>query len=681
LSKNEIKLQEGFPVDENLRPVEVGGELTGLELSKDKVKARNLNVSSLKSDDNITTSSLYVAGSADIADTLTMYSKKILFKDSTCDYNNDPTIAHDANPNIVAGLTVSGTGIPDGAYISSITNETQFELSAATTGGSVTNGTLTFGTNLFKIETLAEGATKIETVDSDGESGDLTIQADGHMNINAPFYNKAITMNAGYLLLSVVTKTVSYPTDKSFSISETLDLSSGAGGSDQHRGLNYKQTQTNLGGWDAVYLMYLYGLRSGEDAIFSVDKDALLLISNPATVKTITDFITLTNSGNAADMDGTGTAIKFNQWYYDGSSPATEDSARIVVATESDWTSTASSRDSYMNFFISQNGSLIEKLKIRAGITSISIEDGSDNSFQLTNGGNVSHGFYAESGAESRFEIYEAGGDSNNDFFRISTGVGGATTLSTTDASANAANLTLDPDGDINLNAFADVNIPANIGLTFGDAGEKIEGDGTDLTITSSRHLALKATTGSMYLDSGTGIFNFRPNADTDDQFQITVTENTGATKLETVSDAADGHLSVVADGHVEFDGCGVGFDLETPTYNATDTDVDFRTGNKQFVTFGSGNIADLNLKFPATSGNFTLLLKQDGTGSRTVASDGWLAFDSDGNAANGSASVKFPGGTNPTLTTDANHVDIISFFWDADNEIAYGVASLDFQF
>ena len=35
----------------------------------------------------------------------------------------------------------------------------------------------------------------------------------------------------------------------------------------------------------------------------------------------------------------------------------------------------------------------------------------------------------------------------------------------------------------------------------------------------------------------------------------------------------------------------------------------------------------------------------------------------------------------NPTLTTDANHVDIISFFWDADNEIAYGVASLDFQF
>ena len=66
------------------------------------------------------------------------------FTDATCDYNNDPTIAHDANANIVKGLAVSGTGIPADAYIASITNATTFELSAATTGGSVTNGTLTF---------------------------------------------------------------------------------------------------------------------------------------------------------------------------------------------------------------------------------------------------------------------------------------------------------------------------------------------------------------------------------------------------------------------------------------------------------------------------------------------------------------------------------------------------------
>jgi hypothetical protein len=50
--------------------------------------------------------------------------------------------------------------------------------------------------------------------------------------------------------------------------------------------------------------------------------------------------------------------------------------------------------------------------------------------------------------------------------------------------------------GDIALNAGAsgDVNIPADRGLTFGDDGEKIEGNGTDLTIASSAKINLTAT-------------------------------------------------------------------------------------------------------------------------------------------------------------------------------------------
>ena len=162
-----------------------------------------------------------------------------------------------------------------------------------------------------------------------------------------------------------------------------------------------------------------------------------------------------------------------------------------------------------------------------------------------------------------------------------------------------------------------------------------------------------------------------------------------GATTISTVDNSAanadltftiDGSINFDVEGTVEFDGCGVGFDLVTPTYNASDTNVDFLTGNKQFVTFGAGNITDLNLIFPKTSGNFTLLLKQDSSGSRTVTN--YKVWDrNDSTAASGSATVKFAGGSNPTLTTDAYHVDIISFFYDADNEICYGVASLDFQF
>jgi hypothetical protein len=60
--------------------------------------------------------------------------------------------------------------------------------------------------------------------------------------------------------------------------------------------------------------------------------------------------------------------------------------------------------------------------------------------------------------------------------------------------SSNGTDLTINSGRNINLTcASGDVVIPANIGLTFGDAAEKIEGDGTDLTI-SGNNIKLTAT-------------------------------------------------------------------------------------------------------------------------------------------------------------------------------------------
>ena len=266
--------------------------------------------------------------------------------------------------------------------------------------------------------------------------------------------------------------------------------------------------------------------------------------------------------------------------------------------------------------------------------------------------------------------------------------------LSNTTASASIKGLHVDVDrtGDVSSGTDKSIGIDLDVNVTgasggiissfglvvdvVGDAGGMSQAYGIDLNISGA-----DTCYGIILINKngGTDFIN-RSSANSADYFTLN-TIAAGNTTLTTVDTTvgATAHLNMVVDGHVEFDGCAVGFDLETPTYNASDTDVSFITGNKQLVTFDGGDIADLNLIFPETSGNFVLLLKQDGTGGRTVTYyKAWDLVNSD--AADGDVKVKFPGSSNPTLTTDANHVDIISIFWDADNQIAYGVASLDFQ-
>jgi len=95
--------------------------------------------------------------SGGMVDMMDCNQSDLTFTDATCDYNNDPTIACDSSVKITPGLFVSGTGIPAGAYVSTVNTAgavTSFELSASTTGGSVTNGTLTFTPGLDDMKTV-----------------------------------------------------------------------------------------------------------------------------------------------------------------------------------------------------------------------------------------------------------------------------------------------------------------------------------------------------------------------------------------------------------------------------------------------------------------------------------------------------------------------------------------------
>tara|TARA_R100001594_G_scaffold127915_1_gene165948 strand:+ start:466 stop:2475 length:2010 start_codon:yes stop_codon:yes gene_type:complete len=99
----------------------------------------------------------------------------------------------------------------------------------------------------------------------------------------------------------------------------------------------------------------------GEDVIAPT---TTVEIGETGTAKTNTDILAITNKVNAADMDGTRTSVLFNQWYYDASTPAVADAARIAVGTETDWTSSTATQDAYMGLETAADGTVAERVRI-----------------------------------------------------------------------------------------------------------------------------------------------------------------------------------------------------------------------------------------------------------------------------------------------------------------------------
>lgn len=98
--------------------------------------------------------------------------------------------------------------------------------------------------------------------------------------------------------------------------------------------------------------------------VFTFTSTSGLAFEYYGTAKAVTDALQITNKQVASDMDGTGSAIKFNQYYYHATAPVKSDAGKIVVATETDWTSTASTRDAYMSFAVALDGALTERVRI-----------------------------------------------------------------------------------------------------------------------------------------------------------------------------------------------------------------------------------------------------------------------------------------------------------------------------
>ena len=109
------------------------------------------------------------------------------------------------------------------------------------------------------------------------------------------------------------------------------------------------------------------------------------------------------------------------------------------------------------------------------GNTIISIADGNESggAFHITPTGATNRAFsmWGEVDNTTTFLMYEMGGASTSDYFKMETSEHGATTISTVDGASSNAHLTLQPDGDLKLDPASQKTIINSSDKLFFDGG------------------------------------------------------------------------------------------------------------------------------------------------------------------------------------------------------------------
>ena len=265
-----------------------------------------------------------------------------------------------------------------------------------------------------------------------------------------------------------------------------------------------------------------------------------------------------------------------------------------------------------------------------------------------------------------------------------------------TDVDVNVANLTarlpqitesvtIGDATDVDVTIAGDLTVSGNT-ITFGNA-ESISNivDGVLYAGSTNEWRVVGADASDTFMsiyEGVTGRWAFGNDDSASNSFVI----NNGATLGTTGQDFVlntSGDLTLK--GSANFGGYA-GFTIVTPSFGASpivggggnDTDISFDGGNKASLTL-TDNVTNINFIFPSISGNFILTLKQDGTGSRTVTN--FKAFIVDNTLAT-TTDVSWPSltaGNHPTITGAANRTSVISIFWDASAERAYGSLILNY--
>lgn len=303
---------------------------------------------------------------------------------------------------------------------------------------------------------------------------------------------------------------------------------------------------------------------AGYEASLDVEKNITLGGTLTATMtgpaKANLDILTLVNEYNNADMDGTATSILFRQAYLTGT---LDDAVRIKAETDTDWTSTASTRDASFVVEIADEGVMTEALRVKKDAVDrytlsaihqiqVEVENTSNNRFRVFSntankrvqfncqhaGGTIASpsvcpasadlgGFYfggydgASWIAPGRFEGFIDGA--------ISSGVMPTAFRFKTGTSSPVIRLTIASDGlctfasSVLLGATSEVGI--NTELRFGGSPHWIKGqlDGLHIHVDAGDALFLESDDIRIPTDDG---INYNPGSDKDvNIFTVGVTD------------------------------------------------------------------------------------------------------------------------------------------------------------
>jgi hypothetical protein len=238
--------------------------------------------------------------------------------------------------------------------------------------------------------------------------------------------------------------------------------------------------------------------------------------------------------------------------------------------------------------------------------------------------------------------------------------------------------------GDIKLDCGGDITLDAdgdNIKMVAGSDGSGLDfiqsgtGDYTIKNLTSDKDIIFNVNDGG----SDSEVFRLQGSDGNIRMYQSNAIEFGGASEYisgngNDLSLRADDNLVINIGGEIDFNNSTAGFTAQTATGDGT-TSINWQQGNKYHLLFLASTNETITFGTdPSKPCNLLLKLKQPSSGAGStvnweVTSAGTIYWAGGGTEDSGSE---------PTLSTGVNDVDIISFYFDGTNY--YGVASLGFD-